>query len=70
MTSKHKVPPQVKHKVKSANDIGKGKSSLLSRRTKGDIIFDTVNLIIMIVFTITMLYPLLNTVAVSFNDGT
>ncbi|MBP1548342.1 MAG: carbohydrate ABC transporter permease, partial [Oscillospiraceae bacterium] len=70
MTNKYKVPPQIEHNVKSAKDIGKGKNAFLSRRTTGDIIFDTVNLIIMILFTITMLYPLLNTVAVSFNDGT
>ena len=70
MTNKYKVPPQIEHNIKSAKDIGKGKNAFLSRRTTGDIIFDTVNLIIMILFTITMLYPLLNTVAVSFNDGT
>ena len=70
MTNKYKVPPQIKVRVKSANEIGNGKKAFLSRRTAGDVIFDTVNFIIMIVFTITMLYPLLNTVAVSFNDGT
>lgn len=70
MTNKYRVPEEVEHNVKSAKDIGAKKKSMLSRRTTGDIIFDTINLIIMILFTIIMLYPLLNTVAVSFNDGT
>ena len=42
---------------------------LFSRRSKGDIAFDTVNTIILIVSTIIVLYPLWNMVAVSFNDG-
>lgn len=70
MTNKYRVPKAIKHKKKAPYEIGKGKSSLISRRTTGDIIFDSINLVIMIIFTITMLYPLLNTVAVSFNDGT
>lgn len=70
MTNKHRVPPSIEHNMKPANKIGKGKRHLLSRRTTGDIVFDTINLIIMILFTVIMLYPLLNTVAVSFNDGT
>lgn len=41
-----------------------------SRKTPGDIIFDTVNGIILTLFMIAMLYPLINTVAISFNDGT
>lgn len=69
MTNKYRVPGQIEHQLKSANQIG-NKKSMLSRRTTGDIVFDTINLIIMILFTIIMLYPLLNTVAVSFNDGT
>lgn len=45
------------------------KSGFMSRRSKGDIIFDVLNTIFMVVFTIVILYPLLNMVAVSFNDG-
>ena len=70
MTRRTKVPEEIHHEIKDAKDIGKGKKSMLSRRTTGDIIFDTINLIIMILFTIVTLYPLLNTVAVSLNDGT
>lgn len=70
MTNKYRVPEQIEHNFKSAKQIGNNKRSMLSRRTTGDIVFDTINLIIMILFTIIMLYPLLNTVAVSFNDGT
>ena len=51
----------------SANKIVRG--GIMSRRTKGDIIFDTINTIFMVIFTIIILYPLLNMVAVSFNDG-
>ena len=51
----------------SANKIIRG--GIMSRRTKGDIIFDTINTIFMVIFTIIILYPLLNMVAVSFNDG-
>lgn len=46
------------------------KSSLFSRKTNGDIIFDTFNVIFMLLFSFVILYPLLNMVAVSFNDGT
>lgn len=42
---------------------------LFSRRSKGDIIFDTINTIILILATILVLYPLINMVALSFNDG-
>ena len=41
MTNKYKVPPQIKVRVKSANEIGNGKKAFLSRRTAGDVIFDT-----------------------------
>ncbi|WP_455620410.1 carbohydrate ABC transporter permease [Eisenbergiella sp.] len=37
---------------------------------KGDILFYTVNTIILLIISIIMLYPYLNTVALSFNDGT
>lgn len=70
MTRRTKVPEEIHHEIKDARYIGNGKKSMLSRRTTGDIIFDTINLIIMILFTIITLYPLLNTVAVSLNDGT
>lgn len=46
------------------------KSSIFSRRTKGDVIFDVCNLVFMVLFSFIILYPLLNMVAVSFNDGT
>ncbi len=70
MTRRTKVPEEIHHEIKDAKYIGNGKKSMLSRRTTGDIIFDTINLIIMILFTVVTLYPLLNTVAVSLNDGT
>ena len=40
-----------------------------SRRSKGDIVFDTINTIILILATVLVLYPLINMVALSFNDG-
>lgn len=45
------------------------KASFMSRRSKGDIIFDSLNTVFMVLFTIVILYPLINMVAVSFNDG-
>ena len=45
------------------------KHGIMSRRTTGDMVFDTLNTIFMVIFTIVILYPLLNMVAVSFNDG-
>lgn len=41
-----------------------------SRMTTGDVIFDVINGIIMVLFLVVELYPLLNTIAISFNDGT
>lgn len=41
----------------------------LNRRSTGDIIFDTINFIILLLFLVVTLYPLLNQVAISFNDG-
>ena len=46
------------------------KKKLISHKPLGDTVFDIVNGIIMVSFVIIMLYPLLNTVALSFNDGT
>ena len=43
-------------------------ASVRSRNRK-DIIYDTLIGIFMIVFLIVTLYPILNTLAVSFNDG-
>lgn len=40
-----------------------------AKRSKNDIIFDSIIGIFMIVFSIVTLYPILNTVAVSLNDG-
>lgn len=42
----------------------------LHRRTTGDVIFDVVNAIILTLYMVVLLYPLINTVAISFNDGT
>lgn len=58
-------------KTTSKNKSGlKPKMHPGGRKTLGDIIFDTVNGIILTLFMIAMLYPLINTVAISFNDGT
>ncbi|OPJ56610.1 carbohydrate ABC transporter permease [Clostridium oryzae] len=40
-----------------------------SRRTKGDIVFDTLNYIILALIVVITLYPFLNTLAISFNDS-
>jgi len=40
------------------------------KRTPGDILFSVVIAIFMIVFVVVTLYPVVNTVAISFNDGT
>ncbi len=40
------------------------------KTTLGDKIFVCVNTIIMVLFVIVTLYPILNTLAISFNDGT
>ena len=40
------------------------------RSTTGDKVFTVVNTIIMILFVVITLYPVLNTLAVAFNDGT
>ncbi len=41
----------------------------LKRKTKGDIVFNIILTIFMILFVIVTLYPILNTLAISFNDG-
>ncbi|MFW2489200.1 carbohydrate ABC transporter permease [Clostridium chromiireducens] len=41
----------------------------LKKRSKSDIIFDSIIGIFMVIFVIVTLYPILNTLAVSFNDG-
>lgn len=41
----------------------------VGRKTKKDIFFDTLIGIFMVLFVIVTLYPILNTLAVSFNDG-
>ncbi len=53
---------------KGADDPKTG--GAFSRRTRGDIIFDVINTIILVLSVIVTLYPLLNMVAISFNDGT
>lgn len=45
------------------------KINLLKRRTKGEAIFDTVNVIIMLVICFLTLYPIWYTLVNSFNDG-
>ena len=41
----------------------------LKRKSKSDIIFNTFLIIFMIFFVVITLYPILNTLAISFNDG-
>ena len=63
----------------SMNTIEKNKEEIQSRmktppkrRKKlkaGDVIFDICNGIFMLLFCIVTLYPVLNTLAISFNDG-
>ena len=42
----------------------------LKQKSVGDIIFELCNGLFMIILAVVMLYPILNTVAVSFNDAT
>ena len=39
------------------------------KRSTKDIVFDTIIAIFLIIFVIITLYPIINTLAVSFNDG-
>ena len=55
--------------IKKPEEVGDGSGNMFSRRTKGDIIFDVINTVILILFILIELYPLINTVAMSFNDG-
>lgn len=41
----------------------------VGKRTKKDIFFDTLIAIFMVIFVVVTLYPIVNTLAVSFNDG-
>ncbi len=52
--------------------INKEKNVIKKRkkRSTGDIIFTVCNTIFMILFVVVTLYPVLNTLAISFNDGT
>lgn len=62
--------PQAEKPKRDSKDIGsKTKHSIVSRRTTGDNIFDALNTVFMVIFTIIIMYPLLNMIAVSFNDG-
>lgn len=45
------------------------KINLLKRRTKGEVIFDTINIIIMLIICFLTLYPIWYTLVNSFNDG-
>lgn len=40
------------------------------RRGVDDLIFDTINVVVMLILLIVMLYPMINTVAISFNTAT
>ena len=40
------------------------------RRGIDDLVFDTVNIILMLLLVVVMLYPMLNTLAISFNEAT
>ncbi|QEH67945.1 carbohydrate ABC transporter permease [Cellulosilyticum sp. WCF-2] len=42
----------------------------LKKQKIGDKVFDVVNMIILALFTLIILYPIVNTIAYSFNDGT
>ena len=62
--------PQAEKPKRDAKDVGsKTKHSIVSRRTTGDNVFDAFNTLFMVLFTVIIMYPLLNMVAVSFNDG-
>ena len=50
-------------------EMAQKKGGLFSRRSKGDIIFDSINTVVLVLATLIVLYPLVNMVAVSFNDG-
>ena len=55
---------------KSAKETGSVKTGgIMSRRSTGDVVFDSFNLVFMVLFTIIIVYPLWNMVAISFNDG-
>lgn len=54
---------------KAVEKTFESKSSMFSRRSTGDIVFDSINTVVLIVATFIVLYPLLNMVALSFNDG-
>ena len=41
----------------------------VGKRTRKDMFFDTLIAIFMVIFVIVTLYPIINTLAVSFNDG-
>ncbi|MCR5123052.1 MAG: carbohydrate ABC transporter permease [Ruminococcus sp.] len=42
---------------------------MFSRRSTGDIVFDSINTVVLLLSVVIILYPLLNMVALSFNDG-
>lgn len=62
-------PGMAKMGIKAPAEVGDGSGNIFSRRTTGDIVFDTINTIVLILFTLVVVYPLINTVAMSFNDG-
>ena len=46
------------------------KTQSLKKQKIGDKVFDVINIIVLALFTLIILYPIVNTVAYSFNDGT
>ncbi|MGI5851787.1 MAG: carbohydrate ABC transporter permease, partial [Caldicoprobacterales bacterium] len=48
----------------------KVRRSALSRITAEDVIFDTINYLLLIFLCVATLYPFLNTLAISLNDAT
>ncbi len=64
MTKNNNIPTKGGSEVKVKTSAGKRKMST------GDMIFHICNGIFMVLFVIVTLYPVLNTLAISFNDGT
>lgn len=46
------------------------KIDILKRRTKGEVVFDTINVLIMLLICFLTLYPIWYVIVNSFNDGT
>lgn len=46
------------------------KAQGLRKQKRGELVFDVINLIILCIFTLIIIYPIINTIAYSFNEGT